>query len=154
MKPHPRIRKTIKWGGAAVTVLLVVVWVGSGWWWIGRTEYGHFHPVIGNGRITLIYTTYPLNLSHRVPGIYVERLESIWWAWGFEWENYGGIRALRMPLWPFALASSASYALAWRLDTLARRRAKLNLCPKCGYDRTGILQDAKCPECGLASVSV
>ena len=31
MKPHPRIRKTIKWGGAAVTVLLVVVWIGSGW---------------------------------------------------------------------------------------------------------------------------
>jgi len=29
MKPHPRIRKTIKWGGAAVTVLLVVAWVGS-----------------------------------------------------------------------------------------------------------------------------
>ena len=35
MKPHPRIRKTIKWGGAAVTVLLVVVWVGSGWLSVG-----------------------------------------------------------------------------------------------------------------------
>ena len=32
MKPHPKIRKTIKWGGAVVTVLLVVVWIGSGWW--------------------------------------------------------------------------------------------------------------------------
>ena len=31
MKPHPRIRKTIKWGGAVVTVLLVVAWIGSGW---------------------------------------------------------------------------------------------------------------------------
>ena len=31
MKPHPKLRKTIKWGGAVVTVLLVVVWVGSGW---------------------------------------------------------------------------------------------------------------------------
>src|SRR5581483_8527771 len=31
MKPRPRIRKTIKWGGAAVTVLLVVVWIGSAW---------------------------------------------------------------------------------------------------------------------------
>ena len=29
MKPHPRIRKTIKWGGAVVTVLLVGVWVDS-----------------------------------------------------------------------------------------------------------------------------
>src|SRR5438045_122692 len=32
MKPHPRIRKAIKWGGAAVTVFFVVVWIGSGWW--------------------------------------------------------------------------------------------------------------------------
>ena len=29
MKPHPKLRKTITWGGAAVTVLLVVVWIGS-----------------------------------------------------------------------------------------------------------------------------
>src|SRR5437773_2597147 len=32
MKPHPRIRRTMKWTGAVVTVLLVIVWVGSGWW--------------------------------------------------------------------------------------------------------------------------
>jgi hypothetical protein len=32
VKPHPRIRKTIKWGGAAVTVLLAVVWIGSALW--------------------------------------------------------------------------------------------------------------------------
>ena len=38
MKPHPRIRKTIKWGGAAATVLLVVVWIGSGWVVLG---WGH-----------------------------------------------------------------------------------------------------------------
>ena len=31
MKPHPRIRKTVKWGGAAVTVLLGVVWIASLW---------------------------------------------------------------------------------------------------------------------------
>ena len=31
VKPHPKIRKTVKWGGAVVTVVLVVVWIGSGW---------------------------------------------------------------------------------------------------------------------------
>ncbi|HVU64865.1 MAG TPA: hypothetical protein VHC70_12870, partial [Phycisphaerales bacterium] len=44
---------------------------------------------------------------------------------------------------------------AWRLDTLARRRARrgVNLCPKCGYDRAGIAGDAKCPECGALPVA-
>ena len=27
-----RVRKTVKWGGLVLTVLLVVVWIGSGWW--------------------------------------------------------------------------------------------------------------------------
>ncbi len=39
-------------------------------------------------------------------------------------------------------------AAAWRFDTLARRRASLNLCPKCNYDRTGLAVGAVCPECG------
>ena len=29
MKPHPRIRKTLKWGGALGTALLVAVWGGG-----------------------------------------------------------------------------------------------------------------------------
>ncbi len=32
MKPHPKIRKTVKWAGAVVSALLVVVWAGSAWW--------------------------------------------------------------------------------------------------------------------------
>ena len=32
MTPHPRIRKTIKWTGAAATAPLLVTWIGSGWW--------------------------------------------------------------------------------------------------------------------------
>jgi rubrerythrin len=38
-------------------------------------------------------------------------------------------------------------AAAWYLEILARR-ARLNLCPKCKYDRTGIAAGAVCPECG------
>src|SRR6185295_4090222 len=50
--PYPRIRKTVKWGGAIVTVLLVALWLGSGWWtvqWSGGSGYtaftysGRFH---------------------------------------------------------------------------------------------------------------
>lgn len=39
MKPHPRIRKTIKWGGAAVTVLLVVVWIWDGQLYVNWMSY-------------------------------------------------------------------------------------------------------------------
>ncbi|HVU63419.1 MAG TPA: hypothetical protein VHC70_05550 [Phycisphaerales bacterium] len=42
-------------------------------------------------------------------------------------------------------------AIAWRLDALANRRAGLNLCPKCNYDRAGLVAGAKCPECGSAA---
>ena len=36
-------------------------------------------------------------------------------------------------------------------EALSRRRARLNLCRKCNYDRTGLALDAVCPECGSSS---
>ena len=45
-------------------------------------------------------------------------------------------------------------AVAWRLDTLARRRANKLLCTKCTYDRTGLAAGAVCPECGAVPSSV
>ena len=55
-----------------------------------------------------------------------------------------------IPLWPVPAVSLLVTAFTWRLDTLARRRARLNLCPKCDYDRAGLGVDVKCPECGTA----
>ena len=167
MKPHPRIRKTIKWGGAAVTGLLVVVWIASGWWML-TWEYGKNNQwAIGSGRLLV-------QLQAGIPpvpnpqfawgaGGTGQRWTCRWW-FSYHSDSFadsraptGGIRytIALVPLWilfgPLLLITVA----AWRLDTLARRRAKggLNLCPKCGYDRTGILQDAKCPECGLVPSS-
>jgi len=60
---------------------------------------------------------------------------------------------LTVPLWMPALGTLLGSAAAWRLDALARRRARLNLCPKCNYDRAGIAGDAKCPECGAMPAS-
>ena len=67
MKPHPPphiIRKTIKWGGAAVTVLLVVVWIGSVCFEgsnslraLGRDwsiAHGQLHTMSAGGRINVI----------------------------------------------------------------------------------------------------
>jgi len=52
------------------------------------------------------------------------------------------------PIWPAVVASFFVSVAAWSLDILARRRGRLNLCPKCHYDRTGLAAGAVCPECG------
>ena len=36
VKPHPRIRKMVKWGGAVASVLLMGAWVGSVWWKVSK----------------------------------------------------------------------------------------------------------------------
>jgi hypothetical protein len=149
MKPHPRIRKTIKWGGAAVTVLLVVVWIGSGWCSPGWVSKGRA-VALDRGRVCLIrleglavpdgamWSVQPADMPH-------------WYLWFDSFKQYE--IGPRIPLWcPVLLALLATTA-AWRLDALARRRARLNVCPKCGYDRAGIAGDANCPECGCGGAS-
>jgi hypothetical protein len=141
MKPHPRIRKTIKWGGAVVTLLLVVVWVASAW-----TLVGYMSPRGGVYRVTggafdclkfpdwpgaepkLLFATHDFALQWKPDGVFS--------PFGFA-----------APLWIPAALFAGLTALAWRLDTLARR-ARLNLCPNCHYDRAGLAAGAKCPECG------
>ena len=151
MKPHPRIRKTIKWGGAAVTVLLVVVWIGSGFGRFGYIDSARWF-IVTRGAVSLFsFENRPLWPGD---GKFIFEYDPVklssWW---FSTDKFGYALIVTIPLWPFLSAFSLSSAFAWRLDTLARRRAKLNLCAKCGYDRTGLIGGkdgggAKCPECG------
>lgn len=106
MKPRPRIRKTIKWGGAVMSVWLAGVWL--------------------------------ISLPARKHGVWFARA-SPGSAWAF-------LQAI--PFWTPAALAFAITAIAWRLDTLATRLARLNLCPTCRYDRTGLAAGAVCPECG------
>ncbi|HMN40148.1 MAG TPA: hypothetical protein PKE29_04835 [Phycisphaerales bacterium] len=151
MKPHPRIRKTIKWGGAAVTVLLVVVWAGSRWWNAGYEADRWVVGAVG-GRLHL--STYAPGSTAILGGWYVlrqaRRFEG--WQWGFSHDVFGYLESWAVPMWPLPLLSGASALLAWRLDTLARR-ARLGRCPKCNYDRTGLSPAAVCPECGKGPTS-
>jgi hypothetical protein len=149
MKPHPRIRKTIKWGGAAVTLLLIVVWIGSalhGSGWLAVTgsffwiERGHF--VFGFDHS---YADSDIKGWRFVPAEQP-------WGWWWNLESAPGTWVLTTPLWFPALLCLSVAGVAWRLDTLARRRVRLNLCPKCNYDRAGIAKDAVCPECGAKAL--
>jgi hypothetical protein len=148
MKPHPRIRTTIKWSGAAVTLLLVGVWMWSGarlvHWetastTILRIEQGRLSP----GPL-------PLSGSHSRPGWHEYRLSPFGLNLRPDWStDRTGLHPV-IPLWIPPLAMFALTAAAWALDILARRRARTTHCPKCGYDRTGLAASAKCPECGAA----
>ncbi len=157
----------IKWSGAVVTVLLVVVWVGSGWGsctlkespgiyvQVGGGEVGIIVPDEGSWRQSLGSASGLLRGGLRPPR-YARlpfHLRSDFW-----WPDLPGGRYILLPLWPPAALSLLATATAWRLDTLARRRERVGFCPKCGYDRTGLVgvggaAGAVCPECGAGAPS-
>ncbi len=151
MRPHPKIRKTVKWGGAAVSALLLVAWIGSVWcsvsWYSPRADFvgvcwgcvsvGQFQYAIAPGASGL-------NCCLVLP----QRLD--WWVTTFrdraKWAIY-------LPLWPPLALSALATVAACCLDFLARRRAKLGACLKCNYSRTGLAPNTVCPECGSAAES-
>ncbi|HVU63420.1 MAG TPA: hypothetical protein VHC70_05555 [Phycisphaerales bacterium] len=151
MKPHPRIRKTIKWGGAAVTLLLVVVWIGSGWvrclWRSVNTSVQVDAGILVVIRDPTVTTVLP----NRPPGWQYAIQPHASLRWFMARRTAGSLTALYIPLWLPALACLLCTTGAWRLDVLARRRARLKLCPKCHYDRARLAAGAKCPECGSAA---
>jgi hypothetical protein len=53
-------------------------------------------------------------------------------------------RALRIPVWHFAILTTAW--AGWAIG--ATRRRSPGSCPRCGYSRSGIAPTSACPECG------
>ena len=145
MKPHPRIRKTIKWGGAVVTVLLVVVWIGSGWLRLSWTSWKHLGG-LSAGLVTIVF------LDKQLPwGIGLERRSLGPSVGRFQFANDVISRPgvlVAFPQWWLIPGPAIASMVAWRLDTLARRGDHAGRCPRCGYDRAGLPLLAGCPECG------
>ncbi len=140
----------MKWGGAVVSVLLVVVWIGSGWWRVQWTSTAGYQASIGTGEIRVHYwgasargVQYGFYSSMAIPAKWDWWLQT--WSGPFGWQ-------VAMPLCYPAGATALVTAIAWRLDTLARRRARTGFCPKCIYNRTGLAAGAVCPECGAAAI--
>jgi hypothetical protein len=146
------IRKTVRWVGTVVTVLLLVTWIGSAWCilrWVsssgnclylhaGRVAFAHEPQIYG-----------PI----MPPGWHAQKAGPAFWWW-FEKRPLITGWTMSAPLWPLVLLAPFITFAAWRFDVLARRRARLNFCPKCNYDRTGLRDGANgravCPECGAA----
>jgi hypothetical protein len=153
MKPHPRppiIRKTIKWGGAAVTVLLVASWILSVWWCVSWSNSRRGFVTIGGGGFDVMYHQPNTPIDHgqwRWDPV-ADDAPFRWWFSAYNLGGWSRFSLISIPLWfPIVVAGTAS-SLAWRLDSMARRRARINLCPKCHYDRAGLAKGAVCPECG------
>jgi hypothetical protein len=148
MKPHPRIRKTIKWGGAVVTLLLVVVWIGSGWWYVTWNEREKFAAVLTEGRVCVgHWLGIPTASWPRV--YYVRRWRGEFHLeLGFARANDSILGTWALPLWLPATLAALPTCAAWCIDLRNGRRKRLGHCVSCNYDRAGIAREAKCPECG------
>jgi len=147
---HPRlktaVRKTVKWGGAGLSVLLLAVWIGSGW-------YGTYRRV-SSGRMYMV-SDGVFEIRTPIAGPFPRKDE---WAfyehdnslskWWFRWTTVWLFEHLEIPLWLPALLSLLATAAAWRADAKYMRRVRVGLCAGCGYDRAGLAADAVCPECG------
>ncbi len=163
MRPHPQIRKMVKWGG-------VVLAAAATWQLFQSARHARFltwsrpgeASFLWSSQGALSYTTVPQ------PGPVVTGAAGSRWApdgWG--WGSYPiktpstvwrpvyriapGDTCIQLPLWILTSVGMLASATAWRLDTLARRRAKIGACPGCSYDRTGLAATAPCPECGKAA---
>jgi hypothetical protein len=157
MRPHPRIRKTAKWGGAIATALLVGVWIGSAWWilWWGSGEMNE--AAIASGRLYFRRESSPSGAISFPKGWSLRSAGHASMDWSYEKGsggtlNFGSRRIeitdTRIPLWIPVCIMLIPTVAAWRLDVIARRRAMPHLCTKCRYDRTGLAPGAVCPECG------
>jgi hypothetical protein len=149
VKPHPRIRKTVKWGGAVVCVAMVIVWIGSAWWWVTWwNKSGTILSIVG-GRVEASEIKYS-NPGVQNPGLHVQRIPRIFFWW-FQWKDSSAEWVALLPIWPLILLLAAMSVAAWHLDRLARRRARVGHCPTCNYDRLGLPGASPCPECGAVA---
>ena len=126
VKPYPRIRKTVKWGGAVVSVLLLVVLVWSRWRVLGLGPAPGWAMWIEGGEVSVAYAPKFYN-GFSFPS-WSPRLATREWIWSSYWgmsqtqdRRTGPWTMVDFPLWAPIAISLLFTATAWRLDTLARR---------------------------------
>jgi hypothetical protein len=152
-KTPGRKRRVAGWTVLAFAILATSAWLISGWW---AFSYQGRKVLVGCSWGTFFLTYQPARFAGipagalgwqggpvRPPGIQFWRLEYI--------SNPTGDFALHLPPWPVPLLLTAAAIPLLRSAGLVRRRAALNLCPRCGYDTRGLAPNALCPECGRAA---
>jgi hypothetical protein len=137
----------MKWSGTVLTVLLLVLWVGSAWWLAGFELSPMGGLQVSAGKVGIGWRE---SLS-------ITPVSSIWWTPGrhsrpFEWWLAGerrtfqrgvAVTAVEIPIWMLVVLFGIPTLWLWRRD----RRGQPGLCIKCGYDLRGA-DHRVCPECG------
>lgn len=146
------MRKGGKWAGLVTCAVIAAVWVGSAWWMAeaGLATRGNvvgvgirrgrviFHiEKVAAGDTRLGYTILRVQPTIHLPLIWIPELE-----------RYGFGNAIHVPLYLALLLAAVPTGLLWRADRRASRRELARHCTGCGYPRTGLAPDTKCPECG------
>ena len=144
-----RLRSTIKWSATVLTVLLLVVWVGSAWWVASFRLQPTVSLLVYAGEVLIDWqepwSVIPASTSsdfarHSAP--------FSWWFDVYRVTAPSGttFNFVSIPIWVLVVLFATPTIWLWRGDW----RKQPGLCIKCGYDlranTTGI-----CPECGHGS---
>lgn len=161
MRLSHHIRKTVKWGGAVLTLTLFAVWVGTTTYRFHLTLWRGFFLTASSGGMTINRHWWvppamegrfrpPLSLGYMRMGF---SPPTCWWFSGELRTSQYAVNTIRIdvPLWTLVAPSLAATMWAWRLDALARRRPRTESCSACGYSREGLATRSVCPECGMAA---
>jgi hypothetical protein len=92
----------------------------------------------------------PFTVVLREPGLNFGT-HGLSFRWGARAVTSTSSECLSIPVIYLACVVFVPFIMLRRLDTLARRRARLNHCPTCNYDRTGLPAASRCPECGAVA---
>jgi hypothetical protein len=131
---------------AAVIVALGMasVWRPIEWWsggpWQLAIEHGQFRVVRWHDDVSGAGSGF--TLPTQLP-VYLD--------WSASMKRNTLFNSLDIPAWLVAIVPIGFSIFAFGHDSLARRRATLNLCPTCHYNRAGLPPQTPCPECGTPS---
>lgn len=138
-----RPRSSIKWSCTVLTVLLLVVWVGSAWWVVSTPVTKTFAGVIAAGQVTIVFDA--REYIYEVEDFYFGKTSRPFaWSFGYLILSDAPLTVLVfIPLWAIATLTALLSAWLWYRD----RRRGPGLCGSCGYDLRGNTRGV-CPECG------
>lgn len=165
MRLRPNTWRRLRWTCTVLTVVLLVPWTASFWFFAQRNSHSMGGPYISfSFRCgTLMYMTFTRFEHGGAPDH-----DTMEWRLDIRKPHWPQLivqyhvhpiadqlydKDVILPLTPLLAAMLAATGWLWWREVRTRRR-KAWQCAKCGYDRRGLAAtSAKCPECGAADVT-